>query len=80
MRVAFFIAVLLAGFFLSWWAFLFIAILYTLFYRDTYELLVIAVIIDAMFGPHNSSYFYTIVTGISVVSLQFMKQYFVFYR
>jgi len=69
------------GLFLPFWYFVPCICIYVLLFRAPYELLVLAVCIDAEFGHGNalSAYWYTISVSLAIVIVQYLKPYLRFY-
>ncbi len=76
-RFAAFIVLILATFFLPFWVFVVGAIMYGIFFTP-YELLILAVCVDAVFGEQASGnvwYLYTLLTSIIVFCIACIKPY-----
>lgn len=72
---------LLTALYLPFWCFAILACIYTCVWLP-YELLIIAVLVDAQFGsaPFATSYLYTLTTSIFIVTSIYAKPFLRFYK
>ncbi len=80
-RIVSFVGVLLTTLFLPYWVFVPVAFVYALMCTP-YELLIIAVCVDAQFGDMNGGvwYLYTLTIAVILIVTTSIKPYFQFYK
>ena len=78
MRILSFIILCLLGFLTPLQVFLFCALLYVFFWSG-YELLIIALCIDVLFGTTTTSFLYTISAGLLLVGSELLRPYLSWY-
>lgn len=81
LRIVCFSGAVLAALFLPFWFFLLIACVYALLFTS-YELLILAVLVDAQFGNREEGiwFIYTLATSIIVILSAYLKPHLRFYK
>lgn len=82
MRIATFIILIFAALYLPFWIFMAAACAYALMVESPYELLILAVCIDATYSDPARIvwYAYTLGVGILMVGTAMLRPYFSFYK
>lgn len=82
MRIATFIVLVLVALYLPFWIFVAAACLYMLVVESPYEVLILAVCIDAAYSDPGRLvwYAYTLMTGILMIGTAMLRPYFTFYK
>jgi hypothetical protein len=78
-RLLAFIALLLASLLMPLPALLFCALIYAFFW-DGYELLVVGIVVDSVFGPTGTSFEYTLSLGSLLIVFAFLRPYISWYN
>ena len=80
-RISCFIILLLATLFSPIWLFALLAVSYVFVYNAPYEVLILSVCIDAIFGNPNSGmwFTYSLIVSVAIIVTSVIKPYIRFY-